>query len=101
MERRCRLRILGKTYEVYVHGNSIEELDEQEQITREAEKKVNATIAAYQNKHSSVTDNGMILSVVALDFAIQSLELLKKAQSDPGTAKLRLISELLDKSGLV
>lgn len=99
MERPCNYTILGIKYNGYVHGNSKEELDEEEEVLRKAEKMLKSKIIEYQRHYPFITDNVMILSLVALDYACEYLKLSRQQQRDPNVATLAKINEMLKKHG--
>lgn len=95
MERPCNYNILGHEYKGFVHGNTKEELDEEEEILRKAADLLKGKIIEYQKHYPQVRDNVMILTLVALDYACEYLKVKRVQSKDPNGITLAKINEML------
>ena len=78
----------GSTYPLTI-------LREEEEMVREAAKQVDIRLNAYREHYQNVTPE-KIIAMVAYQFALESLQLKDRNDTEPYTAKIKELTEVLE-----
>ena len=68
---------------------------EDEEIVREAAKQVNIRINAYREHYQNISSE-RIIAMVAYQFALETLQLKDRNDTEPYTAKIKELTEVLE-----
>ncbi|MFQ9068779.1 MAG: cell division protein ZapA [Bacteroides stercoris] len=81
-------QIAGFTYRLIISR-------EDEEMVRKAAKQVNTWINTYRERHSNVSSE-KIIAMVAYQFALETLQLKDRNDTEPYTAKIKELTEVLE-----
>ena len=81
-------QIAGFTYRLIISR-------EDEEMVRKAAKQVNTWINTYREHHSNVSSE-KIIAMVAYQFALETLQLKDRNDTEPYTAKIKELTEVLE-----
>ena len=85
---KINLQMAGATYPLTINR-------EDEEIVREAAKQVNIRINAYREHYQNISSE-RIIAMVAYQFALETLQLKDRNDTEPYTAKIKELTEVLE-----
>ena len=85
---KINLHMAGATYPLTINR-------EDEEIVREAAKQVNIRINAYREHYQNISSE-RIIAMVAYQFALETLQLKDRNDTEPYTAKIKELTEELE-----